>query len=193
MSRLKPKDEGERTDRAVAAYIQARLKAEDKEHGRGRIAEIAKATGFSSAHLANVKNHGGGGDKFARGMATFWGIDFEELRRLAVEVSTPTPTPPSIRETKVELDPRYPNLTRAIIFCEHRVRRAAIDRVLRVSHRSKDDLTPERWLSLIEAEDIRLEMAERDPAAAERERQDEDHRSRELEDELAPPAARSRQ
>ncbi len=65
--------------RAVAAYVRQRLRAECATE-RGVAARIAKATGFTSAHLTNVqKAERGIGDDFAHAIGTYWGMTYQQL------------------------------------------------------------------------------------------------------------------
>lgn len=67
---------------AVADYVSRRLKRETAA-GRGVAAEIARKTGFTSAHVANAKNWGTVGADFEIAMADYWGMTVGELRAAA--------------------------------------------------------------------------------------------------------------
>lgn len=95
-------------------YISARIAAETKGEGkRGEAAKIAKKTGFSSAHIANVSNGNirGVGDDFARAMAKFWGMTYAQLEAVATGHAT-DPVVESDDEEKLD--------------AKHRVRRTPI-------------------------------------------------------------------
>jgi hypothetical protein len=65
--------------KVLSAYIRERLRIECAV--RGTASKIATATGFSTAHLANVqKEERGVGDDFAEAMAIYWGFTPEALR-----------------------------------------------------------------------------------------------------------------
>jgi len=64
---------------AVAEYVQDRL-VRETQASRGVAAEIARRTGFSSAHVANAKNHGTVGPDFEIAIASYWGMSVAELR-----------------------------------------------------------------------------------------------------------------
>ena len=77
--------------RLVAAYVQHRLQLECGEGApRGEASRIAKATGFSTAHVANAKNHGTVGADFAEAMAAHWGMTLDGLRAAASEWGSAT-------------------------------------------------------------------------------------------------------
>ena len=88
-------------------YISARLTAETKgDDKRGEAAKIARETGFSSAHIANVSNGKlrGVGDDFARAMAKYWEMEFADLLALA-EGRAPARRD-EVSEDDVHLDPK---------------------------------------------------------------------------------------
>ncbi len=73
----------ERRDR-LAIYVRDRLRRETGKT-RGLQAEIAKATKFSTAHVANVKNgKAKPGDDFARAIAAYWELTLAELEAEAM-------------------------------------------------------------------------------------------------------------
>lgn len=77
--------------RLVAAYVQHRLQLECGDDApRGEASRIAKATGFSTAHVANAKNHGTVGADFAEAMASHWGMTLDGLRAAASEWGSAT-------------------------------------------------------------------------------------------------------
>lgn len=78
----------------ITRYVGERLEAETAE--RGALAKIAKATGFTAAHLSNVKTSKtrGVGDDLLRALADYWGITPEDLEREALaKIPAPDETP----------------------------------------------------------------------------------------------------
>jgi transcriptional regulator with XRE-family HTH domain len=80
----------ERRER-IALYVSQRLKRETAEE-RGRAAEIAEKTGFSTAHIANAKNGKvrGVGDDLARALAKYWEMTHAEFEEEALRVVPPS-------------------------------------------------------------------------------------------------------
>jgi len=71
--------------RIVGDYVRERLVAECRQKW-GQALVIAKRTGFSAAHVSNVKDgHRNVGDSFAMAMADYWGMTYSDLERLALE------------------------------------------------------------------------------------------------------------
>lgn len=56
----------------VSAYISARLEAEKQEEGRGYIARVAKAVGFSAPAISTVSLGKPVGEDLATALASFW-------------------------------------------------------------------------------------------------------------------------
>lgn len=72
----------------VSAYVSDRVRAETVE--RGAAAKLAKATKFTTAHIANVKNtRSGVGDDFVRAIAEHWGMTVEQLEAEAMKRPAP--------------------------------------------------------------------------------------------------------
>lgn len=99
----------------LAGYVRARLKKEEAEHGRGYQAEVARKTGLSTAHVANVMNrpHQGVGTDALIAFAGFWGMTLGQLEDAAREWAKDLPPPP-------EHEPLPPNLTEALEFMRSR-------------------------------------------------------------------------
>lgn len=95
-----------------SAYIRMRLKKEEQEHGRGYQAEVARRTGLSTAHVANIMNrpHQGVGEEAVELLAKFWGMTSAQLTDMAREWAKDQP-PPSSRST-----PTQANLIAALNF-----------------------------------------------------------------------------
>ncbi len=149
------KPRGERR-RIVGAYVRDRLRKECAV--RGEATKIARAIGFSTAHVTNVqKEERGVGDDFAEAIARYWGLGYAELEEAAQRWAAENPTepaPPSAPEEPV--DP-YPNRARAAQLArEDRVDEAAIRSVL------EEAVPPELadWSALRWA--IRMKMREHD-------------------------------
>jgi hypothetical protein len=82
---MSPKTPHENIDQSkarVARYVKARLM---RELGttRGAASALARSLGFSTAHIANAKNHGTVGDKLARALAEYWGMTYADLEFIA--------------------------------------------------------------------------------------------------------------
>lgn len=116
----------------VGAYVRERLRSECTV--RGAAANIARATGFSTAHVTNVqKQDRGVGDDFAEAIARYWGMTYAQLEEEAQRWwAERQPTP-----QEVEADPS-PNRSRAAQLArEDRVSEMAIQSVL------AEPITPE--------------------------------------------------
>lgn len=86
---------------ALAAYVRWRLKKEEEEHGRGYQAEVARKSGISTAHIANILNrpHQGVGMDAATALARYWGMSFAKLTDAATEwakTALVSPTGPAL-------------------------------------------------------------------------------------------------
>ncbi len=69
----------------IGEYVRERLVVEVGQ-SRGNALKIAKHTGFSAAHVSNIKDgHRNVGDTFAMTMADYWGMTYSQLERLALE------------------------------------------------------------------------------------------------------------
>jgi len=83
--------------RAIVDYVRTRLQ-EECAGRRGKQAEVARETKFSSAHVANVVTRNRSiGDDFAHAMAAYWGMSFAELEIAALERARKAPRSPSSR------------------------------------------------------------------------------------------------
>lgn len=125
--------------KAVAAYVLDRLETECRAE-RGRASQVAKVTGFSTAHIANVrKKERGIGDDFARAMARMWG--FESYAALETEALR------WVREHPDAVpDDRHPRRTEAARLCrEAGVPEEAIRRVLVEPVAPEDESRPTLW------------------------------------------------
>lgn len=94
--------------RLVAAYVQHRLQLECGEGApRGEASRIAKATGFSTAHVANAKNHGTVGADFAEAMAAFKpkGPEWTEQERADYERCAERICGLALSESQIRLSP----------------------------------------------------------------------------------------
>lgn len=82
---------------AITGYVRERLHAEQRAHGRGYQARVARAAGLSSAHVANVmtEEHRGVGIEAAAKLAGYWGMSLDQLTATALEWASRTP--PSAR------------------------------------------------------------------------------------------------
>lgn len=91
--------------RLVAAYVQQRLITECEV--RGGASRIAKATGFSTAHVANAKNHGTVGADFAEAMAAFKpkGPEWTEQERADYERCAERICGLALSESQIRLSP----------------------------------------------------------------------------------------
>lgn len=89
----------------LAAYVRARMKKEEKERGRGYQAELARRTGLSSAHVANVMNrpHQGLGIEALTDIAGFWGLTLGQLEEAAKEWVKENPMPSARAPTQANL------------------------------------------------------------------------------------------
>lgn len=165
------------TKEAVAAYVQARLKRETAP--RGAAAKVAAATGFSTAHVANAKNHGRIGQDFAEGMAKHWGMTYDEL----VKVATGRSEEPE--DLVVELQDRYPNRVEAARFARASgVEEEPIRIVMSYELKSDDDPSPMWWLDQMRAEASRMKFARLTPEKTVEEVVEERRQARPFEDEL---------
>lgn len=124
-------------ERAISAYVQARLQREYETLPRGHMAGLARKTGMSTAHLANAKNKGSVGPDLAQALAKAWGMTWDELRA-AAGVATAT-------ERAVALDERYPNREVAIELAAGRVPPEVI-RATRLIRLDGEDLSVKAWI-----------------------------------------------
>jgi hypothetical protein len=102
----------------VAAYVRDRLYAELEAAPRGRARSLAKEIGFTTAHIANVKNgRAEAGDDFVRAIAAHWKmepseVEAEALKRPA-EPARPR-TEPYPAHTIVAASPEFANASDAV-------------------------------------------------------------------------------
>lgn len=92
--------------REIGEFVRERLREECGQN-RGKAAEIARATNYTPAHIAQVqqdKRPGAGvGEGFARAMAAYWGMSYAEMEERARErakqhpIAPVEPPPPSSR------------------------------------------------------------------------------------------------
>jgi hypothetical protein len=148
--------ERDETRLAIAAYVRDRLFRECSAR-RGVAADIARATGATTAHIANVKNgKATTGDEFARKVARYWNLTYPQLEAAAAEwYRTHSPPPPSGTASRwVEIDPRYPNLAEAlhILRREGEIDAGLLDDVERTQLKSDHDLPTTVWIKMIEVE-----------------------------------------
>jgi hypothetical protein len=142
---------------AIAAYIHDRLVRECTAE-RGRAAAIARATGVTTAHVANVKNgKASAGEDFSRALAVYWSMSYQQLENAAVEwfrSHRPRPIPAAAQRRWEEVDPRYPNLAESlsIVRREGQYEASFLDEIERTKLRSERDLPTTVWLKMIELE-----------------------------------------
>lgn len=152
-----------KVDDAVAAYIKDRM-ARECDDERGRAAAIAEETGFTTAHIANIRSgKGRAGQGFAVALAKVWGMTFEELEQAAGEWAAAR-----VGDRWVEYDPRYPNLAEAVAILrrEGRIDPTFLDEAIRTQLRSPTDLPTSMWMRFLELEAnaARRERAAESPA-----------------------------
>src|SRR6266498_3566443 len=88
--------------RIVGDYVRERLVAECRQKW-GQALVIAKRTGFSAAHVSNVKDgHRNVGDSFAMAMADYWGMTYSNLKRLTLKQLTKQLTKYNIAPTTAQ-------------------------------------------------------------------------------------------
>lgn len=107
--------EREERRRRVSAYVSARLT--DECRGRGDAARIARATGYTTAHVSKVRNGlGGVGDDFLRAIAAYWRMSVAELEDEALKRPwSPTPRPGALTARAiVRSSPEYVNASAAV-------------------------------------------------------------------------------
>lgn len=108
-----PHDAANDASALVARYVQKRLVVECAE--RGVASRIARELGFTTAHIANAKNYGSVGDKFARAIAAYWGMTYDQLQAVATgKASAPdvapavdpvaSPAPPPTSDVRITDD-----------------------------------------------------------------------------------------
>lgn len=125
----------------IRKYIVARLTREN--NGRGFQAKLAKATGFTTAHISNVLSKGASiGDDFKRAMAKYWGISVDQLE---AEAGVEIPASPG-RESRVVFDERYPARAEAIALVRDLVRPAAIDAAMTICRQEASQWDREDWM-----------------------------------------------
>jgi transcriptional regulator with XRE-family HTH domain len=98
--------------------------------------------------------------------------------------------PPTTRATETEIDPRYPNLARAVEFARGQVCQEAIDKTIATALQSDTDPEPRDWWAMIELEDRLIKLRSRDPAGTASRKAADVERTRALGVELAPGARR---
>ena len=145
--------------RIVGEYVRARLVLECSV--RGRAAQIAKETGFAPIHISRiVRNLRAVGLAFARAMAKLWGLEYEELEKLAYEAHHLPRIPAESAATDL------PNLQKTIDWCHHE--KVYPPHFLRAYERSvlkegvRVDRTAREWLFDLEAK-FTKHKAERRP------------------------------
>jgi hypothetical protein len=142
---------------AIAAYIHDRLVRECASE-RGRAAAIARATGVTTAHVANVKNgKASAGEDFSRALAGYWSMSYQQLENAAVEwfrSNRPASRTSAARVRWEDVDPRYPNLAESlsIVRREGQYDASFLDEIERTRLRSERDLPTTVWLKMIELE-----------------------------------------
>ncbi len=148
--------------RIVSDYVSDRLVRECKGTW-GKAIDVARKTGFSSAHITNVMNRQRTtGDDFAMAVAKYWGIEYAEMERLAVEHAAAAYSrersersgerrdlaPPSIA-LRPEPEDLHPILTAALAYC--RSKRVYpldyLDEYEREARRLPEDRPREVWMA----------------------------------------------
>lgn len=111
---LSDMDRRERKHR-ISAYVRERLARECSD--RGKQAEIARVTDFTSAHISKVINGAGVGPDFMHALAEYWRTDVAALEAEALKrpVSSPPPASPqpNARAT-VRSSPEYASASEAV-------------------------------------------------------------------------------
>ena len=140
-----PRDSAEEAHHRVAAYVQKRLREEGAKSGWGFVAKVGRATGFTPAHVSGAKNHASVGHGFAEAVARYWGMTYDEMKRVAAgqaeapAVGEPEPTPPpaksDVRE-KAAADHWFPDEVESLFIAAVR-RRAEVDYTVPVSRVAK--------------------------------------------------------
>jgi transcriptional regulator with XRE-family HTH domain len=129
----------------LANYVRTRLKKEEQERGRGYQADVARRTGLSTAHVANIMNrpHQGLGIEAMTALAGYWGITLGQLEEAAKEWAKNEPAPSSRALTQ-------PNLVAALDFV--RTREPVPDDVVETAVRvgvAGGDFSPQVWIALL--------------------------------------------
>jgi hypothetical protein len=123
-----------------------RLKKEERERGRGYQADVARQTGLSTAHIANVMNrpHQGVGIEAASALAKFWGMNLGQLSDVASDWAASMPAPASSRAKMP------PNLRAALEFMRTRgaMPDDVIDRAARIAD-AGGDFSVQTWIVLL--------------------------------------------
>ena len=179
-----PAPKGAKTRQAISAYVQHRLTLEVGKE-RGKAAEIASATGTSTAHIANMKNRkANAGEVFSRAIAAYWQIEYAELERLALAWAKEQP---AVVRT-VEISDRYPNRHIAAEFARRDgIDSEAIAMVLQSAHDAEEDPSPSTWLAMIKEEAIVLRRARSAPAVEAKKREETNaQKSDEMAEEMRP-------
>lgn len=111
---LSDMDRRERKHR-ISAYVRERLARECDD--RGKQAEIARATGFTTAHISKVINGAGVGPDFLHALAEFWRTDTAALEADALKrpASAPPPASPQTNaRATVRASPEYASASEAV-------------------------------------------------------------------------------
>lgn len=151
---------------AVAGYIHDRLARESSEWGRS--AAIARATGVTPAHIANVKNgKAAAGVDLARLLAKYWEMTESELEAAAIAWFEARGRPARVANLAskqwTELLPRYPNLAEAVAILrrEGEIDAAFLDEIEETKLLSENDLPVTVWWRTIENEANKRRYASR--------------------------------
>ncbi len=144
--------------RIVGDYVRERLTAEIGQ-SRGSALALAKQTGFSAAHISNIKDgHRNVGDTFAMAMADYWGMTYSQMERLALERlaiafrrgNEPGPIPLPVSEQQEPAD-RLPQLTAAVAECDDEFYpKSFLREYERVARKSPQDRPKAVWLADLE-------------------------------------------
>lgn len=110
--------------REIGEYVRTRLIGECRGT-RGAAAAIARATGFTRSHIAQVQRpHAGIGENFARAMATYWRLTYAQLENAASEWAKDHPPPSGAKPPIAYLTPlaQLPGWSEALAEAQRRHR-----------------------------------------------------------------------
>lgn len=137
---------------ALTAYVKARLKKEENEHGRGYRTEVAKRTGLSQGYISNLlnKEYGAVGWDAADALAKFWSVSgAADLTTTALEWAKR-----EMVETPAGPQPRRPNLEAALESASRAhgpLPDAVLDEARELGTAARRDYPMDAWMVLIAA------------------------------------------
>lgn len=133
------------TRTAIAGYVRERLRTEERAHGRGYQAHVARRSKLSTAHVANVmsQDHRGIGIDAAAKLAVFWNLSLEQLTAAALEWAAHRPPSSGTRPT--------PNLEAALAFMRGRgeMSEEVEAKARRIAEGVHVDLKDSTWISVL--------------------------------------------